>query len=77
MQATVIADWADGDPLQQCTTEQHVALSIDPLFIPEKSQRSATIVIKLGLEDVQMREAGIFSAAGLHLTVHRTGVHVI
>lgn len=73
IQATVATDWRDGDPLQQCTTEQHVSLSIDPLIIPEISQRSATIVIQLNLEDIQMREAVILSAAGLHLTVHRTG----
>lgn len=71
--ATLVADWTDDDPLQPCTNQQHASLSFDQLVVPQSSKVAATITISLSLSPTQLREAVVMSAAGLHLTMQRTG----
>lgn len=73
IEATFVADWTDDDPLQTCTDQQHVSLTVDQLIVPQSSNVAATVVIKLSLSPNQLREAVVMSAAGLHLTMQRTG----
>lgn len=74
LNATLVADVADNNPLQLCTTEEHVSLTLDELLIPERSRAAATIILQLGLKAHQLSGAVILSAAGWHLTGNANSV---
>jgi hypothetical protein len=68
LNASLVPDVAD-DPMQTCTTDQHISLTLDELLVPDSSKAAATVILQLALKEQQLSGAVILSAAGWHLTV--------
>lgn len=72
LEVSMVPDWLDtGDPLAACSNQTVVAATIDALMVQPSS--TATIIIKLDLDEVQQPDAVVFSAAGYTLAVWSAG----
>lgn len=72
VEVSLVPDWENIGPLATCSNQTVVAVTIDPLVL-QPGTVAATVVIKLGLDEVQLPDAVVFSAAGYTLAARSPG----